>query len=41
MKAHNLLGTLWWILEVKVLRHSQEHAVILLVHAIASLDITA
>jgi len=39
-KAHNLLGTLWRILEVKVLHHSQEHAVIFLVHAISPLDIT-
>jgi len=39
-KAHNLLGALWRILEVKVLHHSQEHAVILLVHAITPLDIT-
>jgi len=38
---HNLLASLWRIMEVEVVHHSQEHVVIFFMHTIVSLDITA
>jgi len=34
------IGTLWRVLEVKVVHHLQEHSIVVLIQAVAPLDIT-